>query len=187
MQAPPLYILRHGQTDWNATGRMQGRLDSNLTDLGRAQAQAQHAILQTCDLTGHRAITSPQGRAFHTASIALGGLVDGIETDAALSEIGLGGWAGRSRDALLAEVPQARDAFDLYEYAPGGEGFSALRARCTAFLGTLSGPAVLVTHGITSRMLRLILLDRPTEDLRDIGGGQGVVYHIDGARQTRLE
>ncbi|MCB1411303.1 MAG: histidine phosphatase family protein, partial [Rhodobacteraceae bacterium] len=42
---PPIYILRHGQTVWNLEGRMQGSRDSSLTDLGRAQAARQGAIL----------------------------------------------------------------------------------------------------------------------------------------------
>jgi broad specificity phosphatase PhoE len=45
---------------------------------------------------------------------------------------------------------------------------------------------VLVTHGITSRMLRLILMDRPLKALRDMRGGQGVVFHIEDGKQKRL-
>ena len=174
---PPVYVLRHGETEWNATGRLQGHYDSLLTDEGRAQARNQRAILGECDLTGHIALSSPQGRAFRTAALALDGLIFDIRTDDALSEIGLGDWAGRDRAALIASTGAA-DGFALYELAPAGEGFAALRARCESFLHGLDGPAVLVTHGITSRMLRLVLTDQPTSALRDIGGGQGVVWRV---------
>ncbi|NUH66302.1 histidine phosphatase family protein [Sulfitobacter sp. S0837] len=183
---PPLYILRHGETEWNVEGRLQGRHDSPLTAQGRAQARAQNAILKRCDLTGFTALTSPQKRAQDTATIALEGLLP-FAADEGLAEIGLGAWAGRERAALLANCPRARDSFDLYEEAPGGEGFAALYKRCQAFLGRLDGPHVLITHGITSRMLRLILTGRDIDQLRRIQGGQGVVFEIIDGQQRRLK
>lgn len=183
---PPVYVLRHGETLWNAQGRLQGRFDSELTSKGVAQARAQRAILQRCDLAGFAAISSPQGRAFETAKIALAGLIDPITTDRALSEIGLGQWAGKDRAEVIAQSG-ARDGFALYELAPEGEGFAALHLRCTGFLRQLRGPTVIVTHGITSRMLRLILTGRPAGALRDIEGGQGVVFHLKDGQQKRLE
>lgn len=183
--APPLYILRHGETEWNATGRLQGHYDSPLTSEGRAQAARQRAMLATVDLSGFCAISSPQGRALETAAIALEGLVDEIKTDASLREIGLGDWAGETRTRLLTQTT-ARDGFDLYQLAPNGEGFDALHSRCESFLGTLRTPAVLITHGITSRMMRLILTGQPINALRDQPGGQGVVFHVEGGIQNKL-
>lgn len=182
---PPLYILRHGETEWNVAGRLQGRFDSPLTQRGRAQAQAQHAILGRRDLARFSAISSPQGRAVTTAEIALKGLIAPVATDAALSEIGLGDWAGADRAEMIAQSG-ARDGFALYELAPEGEGFSALHARCSAFLRGLSGPSVLVTHGITSRMLRLILTGRPISALRHVEGGQGIIFYLENGQQHRL-
>jgi probable phosphoglycerate mutase len=182
---PPLYILRHGETEWNASGRLQGRFDSALTPLGRQQAQAQNRILATQDLTRFAAISSPQGRAFETARIAVAGQFPAITTDPALSEIGLGDWAGRVRTEVMAESA-ARDGFSLYQLAPEGEGFDALHARCLRFLRELKGPSVLITHGITSRMLRLILTGRPVGALREIEGGQGVVFFLKDGKQKRL-
>jgi probable phosphoglycerate mutase len=183
---PPLYILRHGETEWNAQNRLQGKFDSPLTTAGKSQAQTQNTILKARDLDGFAALTSPQGRAFHTASIALEGIACAIETDPRLREIGVGDWAGCARSDLMAQTPTALDTFDLYELAPQGEGFDALRARCEGFLANLTGPAVLVTHGITSRMLRLIVLGLPNTALRDLTGGQGVVFHLEGGKQNRL-
>ena len=117
--------------------------------------------------------------------MALGGLVTPIHADPALAEIGLGDWAGRYRTEVMSESG-ARDGFELYELAPDGEGFLALHARCQRFLSGLPGPAVLITHGITSRMLRLILTGRPITALRDIEGGQGVVFHLVDGVQRRL-
>ena len=186
MTYPSLYILRHGQTEWNADDRMQGSLNSPLTALGREQAEAQHAILKDVDLTGYEAIASPQGRAFHTASIALRDLFPRIRTDNQLVEIGLGAWEGKYRKECLHPESQ-ENVFALYEQAPGGEGFTKLHARCLAFLSRLEGPAVLVTHGVTSRMLRLILLGLGTERIADLPGGQGVVYHLEDGVQRKLK
>ncbi|WP_187431615.1 phosphoglycerate mutase GpmB [Roseobacter fucihabitans] len=178
---PPLYILRHGQTVWNAEHRIQGRLDSALTAQGRAQARDQRKILGGCDLRDFQAFCSPQGRAFHTASLALEGLFQTIQTDARLSEISVGAFEGLRRDALLPghKMDESEESgLDLYERAPGGEGFKGLHRRCLAFLDDLSGPAVLVTHGMTSRMLRLILLNMDISQMGALPGGQGVVYHL---------
>ena len=182
---PELLILRHGETEWNATGRLQGSFDSTLTPEGVAQAARQRALQSRLDLTGYRAISSPQGRAFRTAALALDGLIDEIHTDDRLREIGLGTWAGRDRAELMAETG-AEDGFALYELAPGGEGFGALARRCEGFLADLTTPAIVVTHGITSRMLRLLLTGSAPERLRDMGGGQGVVYRVSGGRQELL-
>lgn len=189
MTYPPLYILRHGQTVWNAQQRIQGSLDSPLTDLGRAQALQQHAILSDRDLTGFDAISSPQGRAVETARIALSGLFPHFDQDPLLCEIGVGIWEGKCR-ADLPVVTNATDsedgALDLYQSAPGGEGFDRLCTRCKSFLGSLSRPSVLVTHGITSRMLRLVYLGREAGDLGSVDGGQGVVFHLSDGVQTKL-
>jgi len=182
---PPLYILRHGETTWNASGRLQGHFHADLTDRGRAQAETQRQILAARDLTGFQLLSSPQGRAVQTARIVMQAVPGPLQTEAALAEIGLGGWAGETRADLIAQTG-AQDGFALYDLAPGGEGLAALRDRCSAFLARLTQPSVLVTHGITSRMLRLILTGRPPRDLRAIDGGQGVVFYVDGGVQTRL-
>ena len=178
---PPLLILRHGQTEWNREHRIQGSQDSPLTDLGRAQARDQQAILQGLDLAEFTAWVSPQGRAQATADIALEGLALPRHVDDRLAEIRVGEWEGLKRDDLVMDRPMdesEESALDLYERAPGGEGFQALRVRCAAFLADLTGPAVIVTHGITSRMLRLVACDLDIADIALVGGGQGVVYEI---------
>jgi len=182
---PPLYILRHGETEWNLAGRLQGRFDSPLTREGLAQARTQNAILRRQELRGFQAVSSPQGRALKTAQIALDGVIDPIAQDAALSEVGLGDWAGESRAEMIAQSG-ASDGFGLYDLAPGGEGLTALRVRCEGFLREVKRPSVLITHGITSRMLRLILTDQPNGRLRAMQGGQGVVFHLENGTQKRL-
>lgn len=183
---PELYILRHGETEWNAQNRMQGELNSPLTPKGEKDAARQGEILQTLDLDGFDFICSPQGRAFQTAGIALGRIAMHIRTDDRLREIGVGDWSGLLRDDL--PMPEGKDPFMAqYEIAPNGEGFAALETRCRNFIADLKGPAVLITHGITSRMLRSIIAGDGAVSVRTIHGGQGCVYHLKDGVQKLLE
>ncbi|MBB5721760.1 putative phosphoglycerate mutase [Loktanella ponticola] len=186
MTFPELYILRHGETEWNAENRMQGALNSPLTDKGLRDAARQAAILNGLDLTGFQFLCSPQGRAFQTAGLALGRIAADIHTDDRLREIGVGDWSGVLRDGL--PVPEGKDPFMAqYEIAPSGEGFARLEVRCRAFLADLTGPSVLVTHGITSRMLRSIVAGEGAVSVPTIHGGQGCVYHLKDGVQKLLE
>ncbi|MEM6727531.1 MAG: histidine phosphatase family protein [Pseudomonadota bacterium] len=184
---PDLYVLRHGQTTWNADGRLQGALNSPLTDLGHTQARAQRAILETRDLSGFEAIASPLGRTIETAGIAVAPLVNRIRTDARLREIEVGDWSGLLRDDLGVAYDATQppgETLSLYESAPGGEGLARLGARCEDFLQSLDAPAILITHGITSRMLRALWLGLGQESLSTMPGGQGNVFWMsDGAMQ----
>ncbi|MFG5380198.1 histidine phosphatase family protein [Yoonia sp. R2-816] len=186
MSHPELYVLRHGETEWNAENRMQGELNSPLTPKGEMDAARQGEILQWRDLTGFIFLTSPQGRAVQTAGIALARVARHVRTDDRLREIGVGDWSGLLRDGL--PTPEAPDPFlAQYDIAPNGEGFARLEARCRAFLADLDGPAVLVTHGITSRMIRSLVTRDPALTVSALSGGQGCVYHLKDGVQTLLE
>ncbi|WP_425038532.1 histidine phosphatase family protein [Primorskyibacter sp. S187A] len=190
MTFQPILVLRHGETEWNAEGRWQGASNSPLTALGRAQAEAQGRILSALDLSLYDIRVSPQGRAFQTAGIALAGLVQNLHTDTRLREIGVGAWTGKVRAEMQAVGEVREDTPDgplaLYDFAPGGEGFKALRVRCFDFLNALENPTICVTHGITSRMLRAIAMDLPTAEIGNLPGGQGVVYAVENGVHRKL-
>lgn len=192
MPYPELYVLRHGETHWNAEKRMQGRLDSPLTKTGEAQAARQGEILQQAAPPNAPVFSSPQGRALRTAEIICGPDRP-VLTDARLSEIDVGRWQGQLRSSLQIKGPLQETSdgpLALYEQAEGGEGFAALRRRCTSFLDDLeevTGPVILVTHGITSRMLRLVWLGWPTQRMADLPGGQGIVHHLKAGQARVLD
>ncbi len=178
--------MRHGETEWNLAGRWQGHLDSPLTTKGIDQAKHLNTILQAQDLDGFTARISPQGRAVHTAALALGGVIGHMHTDPDLAEITIGDWTGWTRAAIhehTGPVPE----FAHYDLAPGGEGYAGLRQRCVRFLENLNGPAVVVTHGMTSRMLRMVALDMPTSDIAKLPGGQGVIFKISDGKHSILK
>jgi probable phosphoglycerate mutase len=187
---PELYVLRHGETEWNASGRMQGRLHSPLTPKGIAQAHEQRRILGCTDLTTFEIVSSPQTRALHTAVEVFAQSAAQIRTDSRLCEIDAGEWQGRIRDELQIEGDPKMTVdgpLSFYEQAVGGEGFAALRSRCEDFMHNLNGPAVLITHGITSRMLRTVVLGLSTDAMEDLPGGQGVVFHLKDGVQSVLK
>lgn len=186
---PDLLILRHGETEWNRIGRMQGAADSPLTELGRTQATAQGRLLAERDLTGWGYRVSPLGRCRETARIALGSEVGRAQEDSRLVEITLGDWTGKLRTEIAAEVPHLFDQGDgmaWYDHAPGGEGLEGIYARTGAFLSELNAPTVIVTHGITSRILRCHYLGLESAAFADLPGGQGVIYHMSNGSQSCL-
>ncbi len=188
MDFPEVFILRHGETHWNAEGRLHGTFDAPLSDLGLAQARAQRAILAGLPIAGLDVFLSPQPRVVHTAEVALAGHGRPMIQDSALLEIGIGAWAGqRIRDLPITLAPGEGEEslLPIYDAAPGGEGFAGLQRRCQRFLDNLQAPAVIVTHGITSRMLRLSILGMNLGEISKIDGGQGVVFQIKDGVQIK--
>jgi probable phosphoglycerate mutase len=180
---PELLILRHAETAWNAEGRWQGALDSPLTPRGEAQARAMAGLLADLGVTPatHDLATSPQGRALSTAGAIAAATGLTPVPDERLREIGVGLWAGLSRAEIDTRWPPPHPDehfLDRYARAPGGEGFTALWSRCAVFLSDLRRPTVIVTHGITSRVLRTIATGRTPGQLADLPGGQGVIFRL---------
>jgi glucosyl-3-phosphoglycerate phosphatase len=192
MDFPELYILRHGETEWNAARRMQGRLDSPLTPRGREQARAQRGILARVGVRAdsHAFHVSPQGRAMDTARLVLEGWGVTPTIDPRLSEIDLGAWQGLTMDEIDAHAPGIFETFPglgWYDHCPGGERLAALRDRAAAVLAGLQGPSVLITHSIFSAAMRTVVLGLPEDAISDMPGGQGVVYHLADGVMTRLD
>ncbi|MEM7732676.1 MAG: histidine phosphatase family protein [Pseudomonadota bacterium] len=181
---PKIWFLRHGQTQWNKERRLQGRLDSPLTELGLAQAAQQAQIMAPIlaakpDLT---CLVSPQGRAVHTARIALADRA--FQTDARLAEVATGAWEGQLRDNLPTD---GRNDLFLYTAAPGGEGFDALEARVTAMLDDLTGETVIVSHGLLGKVLRGLVRGLSREEMGELSNKQGCVYALENGQETVQE
>ena len=191
---PEIFVLRHGQTEWNLAGRFQGRLNSELTDKGRAQAALQGGLLAkaTKGRSDIAVYCSPQKRAMHTAQIALDPLGMVATQDERLCEISFGVWEGLNFEQISAgwseHVKYADTAeFDWQFQSPGGENFDEMRARIKGFLVSLKGPSIIVTHGITSRILRGVWLGHDGNEIASLTGGQGCVYHLRDGQQVMLE
>ena len=95
---PILYVFRHGQTDWNKEGRIQGHLDIPLNDEGRAQARRLIPVLQRLEVEGF--LSSDLSRARETAEIPATQLGLDVAVAAGLREIFLGGVQGLTRQEI---------------------------------------------------------------------------------------
>jgi broad specificity phosphatase PhoE len=159
-----IYAIRHGQTDWNVEGRLQGAQDVPLNDHGREQARGNgRRLLQ--ELGGRVAafdfVASPLGRTRETMALVrteLGLDPDGYRTDNRLIEVCFGDWEGHT----LAEIDDvkpgavaAREA-DKWHFQPSGataESYEILSWRVSAWLSDVARPTVCVCHGGVIRSL----------------------------------
>ncbi|HSX75202.1 MAG TPA: histidine phosphatase family protein [Shinella sp.] len=161
---PSLLVIRHGETQWNVAGRLQGRRDTPLTANGVRQAQAVAVRLSetVADLQDAAFWVSPLGRARQTASILadLWALpFDRFAEEPRLAERSYGAWEGRLHGEIERDLPEqyGAHAADPWDYSmPGGESRTVLSGRLLAWLRTLDRdrPHVAVTHSGCLRALR---------------------------------
>ena len=150
-----LYLLRHGQTEFNVKKLVQGRCDSPLTDLGRKQAGMAAAWLKDHDVVPDKVVSSPLGRAMDTASLVateLLGLDAEVEPCEGIIERSYGTFEEGPHDALPTDVWDPGE--DLIPF--GGEGSHALQERMAGTLTNLMGAEgietlLAVSHGSASR------------------------------------
>ncbi|ORA77326.1 histidine phosphatase family protein [Mycobacterium malmoense] len=187
MRIRRLVMLRHGQTDFNLGSRMQGQLDTELSELGRAQAVAAAEVLGK--MQPLLIVSSDLRRAYDTA-IKLGERT-GLEVrlDDRLRETHLGDWQGLTHGQIDTEVPGARLAWrEDATWAPhGGESRVDVAARSLPLIAELiSGepewgskwdgvgepgrPVVLVAHGGLIAALSAALLKLPVANWPVLGG-----------------
>lgn len=159
-----IYLLRHGQTQYNLERRIQGQCDSDLTALGREQARAMGRTLRAHVPPDTPIVCSPLGRTVASAKLVReeAGIVSELTTDPLLLEVGCGSWETRLSDECRAEAGAARDVpfLDvLRHHCPDGEGFENARSRAARWLEKHDGqPVVAVAHGLIGLMLRDIYL-----------------------------
>ncbi|MGZ8176380.1 histidine phosphatase family protein [Williamsia sp. SKLECPSW1] len=178
-----LILLRHGQTEYNATGRMQGQLDTDLSELGVRQAATAAASL--ADRSPRMIIASDLRRAYDTA-VALADACGGVvTTDRRLRETHLGEWQGMSHTEVDDQMPGARSTWrdDAAWRPPGGESRVDVAARSTPVVTELidrlpewgsgadaDNPVVLVAHGGVIAAMTASLLGLPVQSWPVFGG-----------------
>lgn len=189
--AGEIYLLRHGETEWNVAGRLQGRMDSPLTARGCEQARRLGAILAR-RLDGFAALpmqVSPLGRAQQTAAIVaqqLGSVREPI-IEPRIREVSMGSWDGFTKAEIDARFPGRLDGagrYDWYFRAPDGEAYEAARARVRAWLDEQAGPVIAVSHGVAGRLIRGAYLDLPRDATLSLPASHDVVWEL---RHGRVE
>lgn len=180
---PDIYVLRHGETEWNVLNRFQGRRNSPLTARGKTQAVRQSEILAMMNDLPEDAYVSPQSRALQTAELALGVRWQPKQDDR-LQEISFGDWEGLTRQEVKPYITSPYESGLWNFQSPSGEDFDAISNRVRSFLTDLKGPAVIVTHGMTSMVMRGIWLGLDIHQLLKLPREQGCVYHLSNGREV---
>lgn len=163
---PTLVFVRHGETDWNAEGRLQGQRDIPLNDKGRGQARRNGAVIASAfpEALEYGFVSSPLSRTRETMEIAraaMGLEPAAYEVDPRLKEITFGDLEGFTYSEVERSQPgwlQMRDANKWEFLPPGGESYAMLSARIIDWLETVREPLVVVAHGGVGRVLRAHLL-----------------------------
>jgi broad specificity phosphatase PhoE len=177
---PVVYVLRHGETEWSATGRHTGRTDVPLTTRGEQQARRAGLVLshlRGTDVPPALVLASPRQRALHTAGLA-GLTVD--ETTEELAEWDYGDYEGLTTEQIRERVPD----WTVWQHpVPGGESAEQVTARAAELLdrvvrATATGDVILVGHGHFSRALIAGWLHEPA--------AAGVRFALDPAGTTVL-
>lgn len=163
MSAGRLIVWRHGRTEWNLDGRVQGQADVPLDSVGLAQAA--DAAARLAALGPARIVSSDLSRAARTASAlsSLTGLE--IEYDEALREIDVGEWAGLTLEEVSAKYPDFAEVIALGELGVRdlrrgntGETLTEVATRFAAALtrivstGSPDDTVVVATHGLAARV-----------------------------------
>jgi broad specificity phosphatase PhoE len=161
-----LIFIRHGETDWNREGRLQGQRDVPLNARGRDQARGMGAGLRALVGDGKDVdfVASPLARTRETMELArqAAGLLpaDAYTMDDRLKEITFGIWEGFTWEELKARDParareRKRDKWGCVP--PNGESYAMLADRLLPWLESLSGDTVAVSHGGVARALMVLL------------------------------
>jgi broad specificity phosphatase PhoE len=194
---PTIYYIRHGETDWNVEGRLQGGIDTPLNDLGRTQATHAGGILADMFARDGRVasglafVASPLQRARHTMDLVrteLGLPPDGYRLDDRLREIGYGHWEGSTLAQMQALDPElfASRQFDKWTVPPpGGETYASVQIRMRDWYDSVKVDTVAVAHGGTARALMVALGIETPASASDLYIEQGVVYLFSNGGVTK--
>lgn len=163
------FIVRHGETEWNAQGRVQGHTDVGLSERGVRQAQAICARLAGVKID--LAFSSDLRRSADTARQILDGREVELHTTARLREYNKGVFEGLTPEETGQRYPQLyadSQVNDLDFAPPGGETIRQASARMAGFISGMKArhqddDVLIVGHGGTLRAAFVALMELPLE------------------------
>ena len=192
-----LILVRHGESEWNREGRVQGQFDSPLTEMGVVQAKSVSRYLSGVLLNQPLKIyTSPLERASETASIIAEELQypkEKIIIEQRLNDFNLGVIAGTYGWEKVAEMypdlARMRLQDPLRFHPPGGECGADFEARLRSFLDDLQDDGItnlLVSHGIVNKFIRGIRRNLKGEEIIALGESQDTIYCLDHEQEKEI-
>ena len=193
-----LILVRHGESEWNRAGRIQGQVNSPLTDLGINQAKAIRDYLSGILLNQELEIyTSPLDRALQTAEIIAQGIdypsrkiiIEERLNDFNLGEIsGTFGWDKVAE--IFPEQAQLRLQDPMRFHPSGGESGAEFEARLRSLLEDLMDDGTLklmVSHGIVNKFIRGILKNLSGKEIIDLGESQNTIYRLEQGEEKEIK
>ena len=193
-----LILVRHGESEWNRAGRIQGQINSPLTDLGINQAKAIREYLSGILLNQQLEIyTSPLDRALQTAEIIAQGIdypsrkiiIEERLNDFNLGEIsGTFGWDKVAE--IFPEQAQLRLQDPMRFHPSGGESGAEFEARLRSLLEDLMDDGTLklmVSHGIVNKFIRGILKNLSGKEMVELGESQNTIYRLEEGEETEIK
>lgn len=189
-----LFLVRHGETDWNREGRLQGGKDIPLNALGRMQAEEAARRLKALipDYASVDYLCSPMERARETMTILRRELdlpPEEFRIDERLRELTFGDWEGftwreirKSANASERERAQARERDKWGFVPPGGESYRMLAERIRPVLEGLAPDTVMVSHGGVARAVLALIGAVGTADAARVEIWQGKILVVENGK-----
>ncbi|HCH6352133.1 TPA: histidine phosphatase family protein [Vibrio parahaemolyticus] len=187
-----IFVLRHGETEFNADKKLQGHCNSSLTSKGSDQARRVGTTLkQYVENRPFRVYSSTLGRALQTSQIVCEELnysYENLNKEPRLKEFSLGEWEQRTIPSLEQEVPNLLAQNDWYLQAQNCETYESVRERLSSWLSdvTHDEDIVVVSHGLTGIVLRGLLLGMDYTQVWQQDLPQGAFFIIEDGRITRV-
>ena len=193
-----LILVRHGESVWNRAGRIQGQVNSPLTDLGINQAKAISDHLSGILLNQELEIyTSPLDRAIQTAEIIAQGIdhpSSKIIIEERLNDFNVGEISGTFGWDKVAEIfpeqAQLRLQDPMRFHPSGGESGAEFEARLRSLLEDLMDDGALklmVSHGIVNKFIRGILKNLSGKEMVQLGESQNTIYRLEEGEETEIK
>lgn len=177
MKSNPIIYVRHGETDWNKNGLIQGSIDTDLNEIGHAQAKFVAALLAKQDIewAEYKIVVSPQRRAQQTAEYILNALKrDADAVDPRVRELGFGIWEGKPFWELKASPVYPADSESRFFWRPElGESYEDGVVRVNHWRSEINHPTLVISHGAVGRCLMGAVGGLGPQDLVNLPTPQG--------------
>ncbi|TOK24209.1 phosphoglycerate mutase [Vibrio parahaemolyticus] len=187
-----IFVLRHGETEFNADEKLQGHCNSSLTSKGSDQARRVGTTLkQYVENRPFRVYSSTLGRALQTSQIVCEELnysYENLNKEPRLKEFSLGEWEQRTIPSLEQEIPNLLAQNDWYLQAPNCETYESVRERLSSWLSDVAHDEdiVVVSHGLTGIVLRGLLLGMDYTQVWQQDLPQDAFFIIEDGRINRV-